>query len=66
MKVKPMFSSPNGIGLQDYLSALGVKDTRSYLKFNTYESDLNYDNIEIAVETLKRYRDREVTILVDS
>ena len=53
-------------GFADYLKKLGVEDPKTYLKFNTIEPDTNYDNIEIAVETLKRYRDREVTILVDS
>ena len=51
---------------KDYLKLLGVKDAETYLKLNTIEADTNYDNIEIAVETLKRYRSREVTILVDS
>lgn len=49
----------------DYLRMLGVKNTESYLKFNTVEDDLNYDNIELAVETIKRYKDREITIIGD-
>ncbi len=66
MKINILDKNNECNSFKKYLELLGVKDIDKYLKFNTVETDSNYDNIEIAVETLKRYRDREVTILVDS
>jgi len=49
----------------EYLKLLGVEDTESYLKFNTVENDLNYDNIEELVALIESYKDKKITFLVD-
>jgi len=66
LNIKVLYDNDNGVSFKDYLRKLGVVNPDEYLKLNTIEDDLNYDNIELAVETLYQYKTREITILADT
>ena len=65
MKVEAVFDDIRNVTFEEYLSKLGVENTEEFLKFRTVENDLDYDNIEDAVELLKKYKNKKILILCD-
>lgn len=55
MKINPMFDDVNEIDISSILTKYGVDDVESYLKGNSIEPTINYDNIDEWCEMLNKY-----------
>ena len=55
MKIKPLFDNVSDVNIHSYLEKCGIDDVKGYLKGNSIEPTINYDNIDKAKELILKY-----------